>query len=354
MYLRGVLDLTPASLHRKKAGNLCPAETPQTLSNGRSSFQHITRLIRILPYLRSIASYMHARGQPYEVLVVDDGSTDATASIVEDTALSAPEIQLLRAPLRRGKGAAVRRGMQAAVGRLQLFTDADGATPIQELARLEEAMANGADVAIGSRALASQLPGYAVQTRWYRTILSNLFKSLIQQRGLRGIADTQCGFKLFRQSVATDLFGVSSIDGYGFRPRTALCGTTTRIPHRRNSGELVPSVRFKVSRRQRWVGYATRIGRDSTESGQGLLRMLRLRLREIFIRLRSFNSGSLHNKKMLSPSRMRKKLLAAPFLPGPSKRTSPPRDAMFPEHGLNSSAATPAVMSTPRVSQFQP
>ena len=73
---------------------------------------------RILPYLRSITSYMQDRGQPYEVLVVDDGSTDTTASVVETLASSATEIHLLRAPLRRGKGAAVRRGMQAAeIGR---------------------------------------------------------------------------------------------------------------------------------------------------------------------------------------------------------------------------------------------
>jgi dolichyl-phosphate beta-glucosyltransferase len=115
-----------------------------------------------------------------------------------------------------GYHCAVVKAQQAAVGRLQLFTDADGATPIQELARLEEAVANGADVAIGSRSLASRLPNYAVQTRWYRTILSSLFHSLIQRRGLRGIADTQCGFKLFRRTVATDLFEVSSIDGFGF------------------------------------------------------------------------------------------------------------------------------------------
>ena len=171
---------------------------------------------RILPYLRSITSYMQDRGQPYEVLVVDDGSTDATASIVETLASSVPEIHLLRAPGRRGKGAAVRRGMRAAVGEIQLFTDADGATPIQELAQLEQALVSGADVAIGSRALASQLPGYTVQTRWYRTILTTLFNSVVRQSSLRGITDTQCGFKLFRQSVAADLFQVSSIDGYGF------------------------------------------------------------------------------------------------------------------------------------------
>ena len=171
---------------------------------------------RILPYLRSITSFMQDRGQPYEVLVVDDGSTDSTAAVVESLASSTPEIQLLRAPVRRGKGAAVRRGMHAAVGRLQLFADADGATPIQELTQLEQAVANGADVAIGSRALASQLPGYAVQTRWYRTVLTTLFKSIVRQSSLRGITDTQCGFKLFRQTVAADLFRVSSIDGYGF------------------------------------------------------------------------------------------------------------------------------------------
>lgn len=171
---------------------------------------------RILPYLRSITSYMQDRGRPYEVLVIDDGSTDTTAALVETAASSLPHIRVIRAAQRQGKGAAVRRGMRAATGRLQLFADADGATPIQELARLEQALAGGADLAIGSRALASRLPDYAVQARFYRTLFGNLFNFIVRQCGLRGIADTQCGFKLFRRPVAIDLFGVSSIDGYGF------------------------------------------------------------------------------------------------------------------------------------------
>ncbi len=171
---------------------------------------------RIAPYLRTINTYMRDRGYVYEILVVDDGCTDRTASVVDQVAHSAPEVHLIRIPHCRGKGAAVRRGMQAAAGRLRLFTDADGATPIHELARLEHAIDGGADLAIGSRALASRLPDFTVQARLYRSILGSLFNSAVQQSGIRGIVDTQCGFKLFRNDVADDLFAVSSIDGYGF------------------------------------------------------------------------------------------------------------------------------------------
>ncbi|HJT20978.1 MAG TPA: dolichyl-phosphate beta-glucosyltransferase [Nitrospira sp.] len=171
---------------------------------------------RILPYLNSIAAYLESRNHPYEVLVVDDGSEDGTAAVVERFSQSHAEVELIRLPARKGKGAAVRRGMQAAVGQFQLFTDADGATPIEELARLEDAIARGADLAIGSRALASRLPDFLVQARLYRTILGGLFNQAVRQGGIQGISDTQCGFKLFRRTVAGDLFGVSTIDGYGF------------------------------------------------------------------------------------------------------------------------------------------
>ena len=171
---------------------------------------------RILPYLRAITSYMHDRRSVCEVIVIDDGSTDATASVVAKLAREIPVIHVIQQPSRRGKGAAVRRGMHVASGRLCLFADADGATPIHELARLEQAIDEGADLAIGSRTLASRMPDFVVQARLYRSILGSLFNSVVQRRGIKGIADTQCGFKLFRKTIAEDLFAVSSIDGYGF------------------------------------------------------------------------------------------------------------------------------------------
>lgn len=171
---------------------------------------------RILPYLRRVIEYFSYQGRPYEVLVVDDGSTDETSAIIEDFARSAPAVRLLRLPQCRGKGAAVRHGIQWAVGYIQLFADADGATPINEFARLEKALADGGDVAIGSRALAARLPDFSVQARLSRHVLGFLFNTVAQQIGFRGISDTQCGFKLFRKVVAKELFAYPLIDGFGF------------------------------------------------------------------------------------------------------------------------------------------
>ncbi len=171
---------------------------------------------RILPYVQHITAYLGQRGQPYEILVVDDGSQDDTAAIVERLQSQHQAIRLIRLPTNRGKGHAVRTGMQQARGSLRLMADADGATPIQELERLEAAIHNGADLAIGSRPLAYRDTRYQVRVRWHRSVSGNLFNWLVQRLGIPGIRDTQCGFKLFRAAVAQDLFSVSRIDGYGF------------------------------------------------------------------------------------------------------------------------------------------
>jgi len=171
---------------------------------------------RILPYLHDITTYLGRRGTSHELLVVDDGSQDETAVLVEKFRTEVPTVRLLRLARNTGKGEAVRRGMLDARGHLQLFADADGATPIQELERLEAHIKDGADIAMGSRFLASRDNRYTVKARWHRTVLGNLFNRIVQQLGLRGITDTQCGFKLFRGAVARDLFSVARVNGYGF------------------------------------------------------------------------------------------------------------------------------------------
>ena len=171
---------------------------------------------RILPCLTEMSASLGRRSRPYEILVVDDGSRDGTAAVVEEFRTKHPAVRLLRLARNTGKGGAIRRGIQEARGELQLIADADGATPFQELTRLEASIGNGADIAIGSRVLAARDRRYRVKARWHRTALGTFFNWVVRRLGIRGISDTQCGFKLFRKAVAQDLFSVAWVDGYGF------------------------------------------------------------------------------------------------------------------------------------------
>jgi dolichyl-phosphate beta-glucosyltransferase len=171
---------------------------------------------RILPTLQSICAFLDRRGQPYEVLVVDDGSADKTVNVVEAFRERHPCVRAMRLPCHVGKGGAVRAGMIEARGQRRLIADADGATPFQELSRLEGALRNGHDVAIGSRYLASRNPRFQVVARWHRTVLGNLFNALVRRLGIAGITDTQCGFKLLTGAAATNLFSAMRVDGFGF------------------------------------------------------------------------------------------------------------------------------------------
>jgi len=169
---------------------------------------------RLPRYLEEIVSYLGTRGEPWEVIVVDDGSTDGTADVVRAMAARCAEVRLLRQPTNAGKGAAVRAGMLAARGAWRLFADADGATPIAELKRLEAALSAGADIAIGSRAVAAA--GVMVRARRHRVAAGRLFNALAERLGLRGIEDSQCGFKAFTAAAAADLFPRVAIAGFGF------------------------------------------------------------------------------------------------------------------------------------------
>jgi dolichyl-phosphate beta-glucosyltransferase len=169
---------------------------------------------RLPRYLREMVAYFDGRRETYEILVVDDGSSDGTPYRVREMSGACASIRTLRFPANHGKGYAVRAGMTAVRGGLRLMADADGATPIGEVKRLEAAIEGGADLAVGSRAR----PDGAVvrHTRMHRRLVGNVFNVIVRGLGVWDVVDTQCGFKLLRGPVADDLFPVLRTDGYGF------------------------------------------------------------------------------------------------------------------------------------------
>jgi dolichyl-phosphate beta-glucosyltransferase len=169
---------------------------------------------RIGPTLRRAHRFLAARPARFEIIVVDDGSTDDTVALVTALAGELPGLRVLGSPANRGKGHAVRRGMLAATGRIRVFSDADGSTPIDELAPLLQALAAGADVAIGSR----YLPASRV-TRpqpWCRRVWSRLVNRVVQRLLLPGVMDTHCGFKAFTAAAAAHIFAACTVDGWSF------------------------------------------------------------------------------------------------------------------------------------------
>ena len=160
---------------------------------------------RLPPTLSSVWSYLQQRGEPFEILVVDDGSVDHTIDIVQEFGKHHDNVRLISYAPNQGKGYAVRTGMLSPDGDFLLIDDADGSSPISEVEKLESAIARAADLAIASRNMPEA--GTQVQTLSYRKHMGNTFNLIVQLLLLPGIRDTQCGFKLFKNSVAQDFFG---------------------------------------------------------------------------------------------------------------------------------------------------
>lgn len=171
---------------------------------------------RIGATLDRVMACIQARGWAAEVLVVDDGSRDATAEIVAAAAQRFPQIRLLRNSANRGKGYSVRNGILQARGEIVMFTDADLSAPIEEAERLFVAIRNGADVAIGSRWL--DRSRQTLRQPLYRRFFGRCFNGLTRLVMHLPVADTQCGFKAFRLESAHAVFTRQRIERWGFDP----------------------------------------------------------------------------------------------------------------------------------------
>jgi dolichyl-phosphate beta-glucosyltransferase len=171
---------------------------------------------RLGPTLQAVAAFLHLKNFAFaEAIVVDDGSRDGTAALVEAFARQHPSVRLLRNPGNRGKGYTVRHGMLEARGDWILYTDADLSAPISEFDKLDDAANKaGARVAIGSRALDRSLVG--VHQSAFRELSGRAFNVLM--RAVTGLSfrDTQCGFKLFEASAAREIFSRQTLDGFSF------------------------------------------------------------------------------------------------------------------------------------------
>ena len=171
---------------------------------------------RISATLQAVAGCIRTRGWDAEIIVVNDGSRDATAEIVRAFAASAAEVRLIENPGNRGKGYSVRSGLLQAFGEIVMFTDADLSAPIEEAEGLFAAIAAGADIAIGSRWL--ERSRQTIRQPLYRQFFGRCFNAVT--RSVMGLpfADTQCGFKAFTRHAAQTVCQLQTIERWGFDP----------------------------------------------------------------------------------------------------------------------------------------
>lgn len=167
-----------------------------------------------LPYtLGEVEAYVCGEQIDCEVLVVDNGSTDATSVVVQQAASRFPKLRLLRTD-RRGKGLAVRTGVLAAHGQVVIFADADLSWSVTDLSRFMALVdPHRSPIVIGSR------EGYGARRIGepiYRHLMGRVFNRVVQAVAVPGIEDSQCGFKALNRDAAQTIFGRQRIDGFGF------------------------------------------------------------------------------------------------------------------------------------------
>ncbi len=166
--------------------------------------------LRITPTIDAILAALRRKTKDFEILVVNDGSTDNTKAVVES--LENEQIKLLSYETNRGKGGAVKFGVEHARGDYIVFTDADLPYPPNNIHLACEKLASGTAVVLGKR----EMKENGGQYPWYRRVMSNGFGLLVKAVLHIKTKDTQCGFKAFRKEAAQDIFSRVTLSGWGF------------------------------------------------------------------------------------------------------------------------------------------
>ena len=168
----------------------------------------------IEPNLERIVEYLSAKFSPFEVIVVDDGSTDGTPQSVAQMARKEPRITVVAFPTNRGKGFVVRQGMLKAEGEHVLFTDADLSTPVEAIAKGLKGLEEGSPVVIASRRHAQSV--IVLHQAWAREAVGRVFNLVVRSLLSLPFQDTQCGFKCFSREAAREIFSLARMDGFAF------------------------------------------------------------------------------------------------------------------------------------------
>jgi dolichyl-phosphate beta-glucosyltransferase len=167
---------------------------------------------RIGPTLETLCEHLQQRSWDWEIRVVDDGSTDATAGLAQSFAAEEPRLVVQREP-HRGKGGAVKAGLLASKGSYRFMCDADLSMPISELKSFLPPLLDGYDVAIGTR---EGVAARRVGEPRSRHLVGRMFNLAVQRLVLPGIEDSQCGFKMFTAAAVQAILPHTRVDGWAF------------------------------------------------------------------------------------------------------------------------------------------
>jgi dolichyl-phosphate beta-glucosyltransferase len=216
---------------------------------------------RLPSSLRDVHKFLVDRGYDAEILVVDDGSKDGTRDQVEKLRSSLPLVRVLGYEQNKGKGFAVKTGVLASTREAILFSDADLSTPIAELDRLWTWFDRGYDIVAASRA--KETAEILVRQPFYREWIGRIFNAIISMVLIRGIRDTQCGFKLFRREIARQVFSNLRTNGFAFDVEV--------LAQARKLGFKIAEVGV------RWINSTTSQVHPLKDSARMLLEILRIR-----------------------------------------------------------------------------